>query len=62
MGQIVDVPGAICFSDVVELLLCSEKSVLGLIFLNIFQRMKIQMSNMQCSCSPPTDQGTASSG
>lgn len=32
MGQIVYIQGAICFNDVVELLLCSEKLVLGLIF------------------------------
>lgn len=32
MGQIVYIQGAICFNDLVELLLCSEKLVLGLIF------------------------------
>lgn len=32
MGQIVYIQGTVCFNDLVELLLCSEKLVLGLIF------------------------------
>lgn len=37
MGRIVYIQGAICFNDLVKLLLCSEKLVLGLSFPDTFQ-------------------------